>query len=171
MPALAAPDLDVRGLVEGVARHGHDVHVPSVLLQPLGRHLAAVGDNGYGFEFEGLFAVLSQLAEEAGVHEGFAAGEVYFFHARTLEEGHCALGCGEWGDVGGGSGVEAEAAAVVALAREVVVDGEGNFFGWGGVVVERVVVMESEEGEKEKGEEGEEHFCFCFLSFFPSFFF
>ena len=50
------------------------------------------------------------------MEEGFAAGEVYFFHAGLFEEEHGFLGVLEGGDVGGFGGVEAEAAFVVALA-------------------------------------------------------
>lgn len=92
MVPLAAADLDVGGFVEGVARHGHDVDVTRVLLQPLGGDFAAVGDDRDGFKPKGFFAVFGELAQESRVHEWLAAGEVDLFHSRTLEKRHCFLG-------------------------------------------------------------------------------
>lgn len=108
MPPRAAADLDVCGLDEGVAGHGHDVNVRAVLGKPGSGDLAAVRDDGDGFEPQGALAVLGQLAEELGVHEGLVAGEVDLAHAGLLEEEHGALGVGEGLDVGGFGGVEAE---------------------------------------------------------------
>ena len=108
MLAGPAADSDVGGFVEGVARDGHDVDVLAVGGEPGGRHFAAVGDDGDGFEREGLFAVLGQLAEEFGVHEGLAACEVDFAHAGFCEEEHGAFGVGEGLDVGCFCCVEAE---------------------------------------------------------------
>ena len=92
MLARAAANLDVGGFVEGVTGDGHDVDVLAVLREPGGGDFAAVGDDGDGFELEGRFAVLCQLAQELGVHEGLAAGEVDFAHAGFFEEEHGALG-------------------------------------------------------------------------------
>ena len=106
--AGAAADLDVGGFVEGVAGDGHDVDVLAVLGEPGGGDFAAVGDDGNGFELQGGFAVSGQLAEELGVHEGLAAGEVDFAHAGFFEEEHGALGVVEGLDVGGLCCVETE---------------------------------------------------------------
>lgn len=109
MLARAAADLDIGGLVKGVAGDGHDVDVGAVFGQPGGGDLAAVGDDGNGLERQCGFAVLSQAAEESGVQKGLAAGEVDFAHAGFFEEEHGALGVVEGLDVGCLGRVEAEA--------------------------------------------------------------
>ena len=106
--ARAPADLHVGGFVEGVARDGYDVDVLAVCGQPGGRHFAAVGDDGDRFEREGGFAVLGQLAEEFGVHEGLPAGEVDFAHPGFFEKEHGAFGIVGGLDVGCFCCVEAE---------------------------------------------------------------
>ena len=105
MPAGPPADLDVGGLVKGVAGDGHDVKVLSIFLEPALGDFAAVGDDGDGFEVQDFFAVLGEFAEEVGFEEGFAAGEVDFFHAGVFEEGEAFFGVGEGFDVGGLCGV------------------------------------------------------------------
>ena len=93
--AGASPDLDVGLVIEGVARDGHDIEVLAVLGQPSAGHLAAVGDHGHGFESQGFFAVLDELAEELSVHKGLAARKIDLLHARRFKERHAFFGVGQ----------------------------------------------------------------------------
>lgn len=112
---VAAPDLLVRRGVERVARHGQDVQPLAVVAQPLFADLAAVADDAGALEVEVFLAVAEQGGEEVRVEEGFAAGDVELAHAGVFEQSQAAFGFVDGEDVGGGFGVEAEAACVVAF--------------------------------------------------------
>ena len=132
--AAAAADGGVGGFVEGVARHGEDVDVLAVLLEEGLRHPAAVRDDRDGLQVQRFFAVGEHVPEEGAVQERLAAGEVELLHAGLGEEGKAAFGVFFGHAVGGGGGVEAEAARLVALAGEVVDDDIGPaIFEVGGV--------------------------------------
>lgn len=50
-------DLDVGGLVEGIAGYSHDIERIGVFLKPVFRDFAAVCDNGHGLHGQIIFAV------------------------------------------------------------------------------------------------------------------
>ena len=110
--------------VRNVIPDAENVQVLSVLAEPALGDATAVGDDG-GVDAELLLAELDQVPEELGLEEGLPAGEVDLAHAPLLAqhaEAPARLALGE--AVRGLGGVEAEAAGVVALPRDVVVDAE-----------------------------------------------
>ena len=123
--AGAAADGDVGLLVEGVAGYGENVDTGGVLAQESLGDAGAVGDDRHGLQLQVVLAVVEHYTKESRVQKGFTAGEVDFLHARFGEEGKPALGVGDVASVRGGCRVKAEAAAIVALATEVIVDGDG----------------------------------------------
>lgn len=64
---------------------------------------------------------LASWPRKFGVHEGFIACEIFFFHSSGCEEGHSFLCIFEGGHVRGCGGVEVEAAFAVTLACKVVI--------------------------------------------------
>ena len=116
--------------VRNVIPDAENVQVLSVLAEPVLGNATTVGDDG-GVDAELLLAVPDQVPEKLGPEEGLPTGKVDLAHAPLLAqhaEAAARLALGE--AVRGLGGVEAEAAGVVALPRDVVVDAEALGHGY-----------------------------------------
>ncbi len=86
----------------------------------------SIRHNTHGFQLEFALAEIQHGAKEGRVEEGLPAGEIDLAHSSFFEEQEAAFRVGKVAFVGCGCGVETKTAAVVALAGEVVVDGDGT---------------------------------------------
>jgi len=123
---LAGPaaDRDVGPLVEAVAAHAQHVDPAPVRLHPPPGHLRAIGDDADALEPELLFAEATEHGQFRGIEKRLAPREVDLAHAGVPQEAetplHLLFGC----YVGCLLRVEAKAAFLIALPREVVIDGD-----------------------------------------------